>query len=885
MSGQSVEIWPDQLHQQTSPRAKILGKQKRIVVGSSTSPDTAPSSNGGDGLTASHHHPRHRSPVKYGGNAYASPESPLSKMELAWTATPHTLHHHPPHQPFHIPPQERLLPIGPKPNKEQYPVFNALVDRVREALSLPADDSTDKTDSSRSEQEPTPTPQPRPQDLTKKLSSEGTRSRGASPRRLARQAAQLGSPPHHHMPRRPLSTDCGSCGSGGSAGGWWEDGTRQAHAAPARAETALCYRCAECGLAVEQYSDEELGLCVIALATFVHREPAAAAAVLPALLHAVSRVVQLGNYSWQAETNTRLPGSAVFVAHQFLRCVLHQLAPNNVFLQIFLQRTPEKQRLMFFKSIAQAFVDFNELYPCGPLQLVVEHLNSKKTLPIDQITIIAGNIAMYLECLAPEALGPPSACAPLLQQLDALLRATALQLQQLDDVLPLLRAAIAILKLPAAAMHKSILEPISKIISYGIQNFVVKLSVISELSVVCVRAFSRDRDKLLVCRVLVYELVQALRTKTTVPDDNLFILIQYVLQGHGCTLLLPPQLNTGDLLTAGPSGSEAKELGSGAVDCMRPHLPDMIELLQDPHLLNKIKGSVSKSIVNRNLICLNEDTLGSIVKGGIAQYVAMELALEHGRGRQDRPAHRHMPWLTALMPGSREVCECVGRVRLVSWLVMGALCNARGSLPLHQPVPQDASCHITDHIQTIMSSYVEQSKPTAQRMNALFHAFILCQLWTLYLEELANSSTPSSEPHNTTVCILLEFWCKLVPSILQVTVQSKLLAETVNLHFLSLLESLLECNSTVLNKLLPLWMPILHSPLFNMPRHVAQRLDVCREVKPEAVRTYSSVASASTIVCSGGVTSGPAARAHRRLHRLLAKMAQLELQPHTFYLI
>lgn len=40
------------------------------------------------------------------------------------------------------------------------------------------------------------------------------------------------------------------------------------------------------------------------------------------------------------------------------------------------------------------------------------------------------------------------------------------------------------------------------------------------------------------------------------------------------------------------------------------------------------------------------------------------------------------------------------------------------------------------------------------------------------------------------------------------------LAETVNLHFLSLLESLLECNSTVLNKLLPLWAPILHSPQF-----------------------------------------------------------------------
>ncbi|XP_053615401.1 protein unc-79 homolog isoform X1 [Plodia interpunctella] len=926
MSGQSVEIWPDQLHgQQTSPRAKILGKQKRIVVGSSTSPDTGPSSSGSGQFSSwphksqEHHHVK--SPVKgvaSAGVAYASPESPLSKMEVWWPAPPQRPPH-PQHQPFHIPPTERLLPIGPKPNKEQYPVFNALVDRVREALSLP-DDSTDKTDSSKSEPEPTPTPTPtsRAPEM-KKLSSEGSRSRGTSPRRLARQAAQLGSPPapdhdhdHDHAdgPQRPNSTE-----SACEVGSWWESasrgGRRAAHAAPPGAapppDTTLCYRCAECGCAVEQCSDEELGLCVIVLATFIHREPAAAAGMLPALLQAVSRVVQLGQYSWQVDTNTRLPGSAVFVAHQFLRCVLHQLAPNNVFLQIFLQRTPEKQRLMFFKSIAQAFVDFNELYPCGPLQLVVEHLNSKKTLPIDQITVIAGNIAMYLECLAPEALGPQSACVALLQQLEALFRSTALQLPQLDDVLPLLRVATAALRIPTAAIHKSILEPISKIISYGIQNFVVKLSVISELSMACVRVFSRDRDKLLVCRVLVYELVQALRTKTTVPDDNLFILIQFVLQGHGCTLLLPPQLSAGDLLAA-PSSGEVRDLGSGAVDCMRPHLPDMLDLLQDPHLLNKIKGSVSKSIVNRNLICLNEDTLGAIVKGGIAQYVAMELALEHSRGKQDRgQACRHMPWLTSSIPGSREVCECVSRVRLISWLVMGALCNSRGQQPLQQPVPQDATCHITDHVQTIMSSYVEQSKPGPQRMNALFHAFILCQLWTLYLEEIASGSTPSSEPHNTTVCILLDFWCKLVPSILQVTVQSKILAETVNLHFLSLLESLLECNSTVLNKLLPLWIPILHSPLFNMPRHVQQRLDECREVKPEAVRNYGLAAgpggaappagpggaappaglggAAPPAGPAAGVTSGTAARAHRRLHRLLAKMAQLELQPHTFYFI
>ncbi|KAI8437840.1 hypothetical protein MSG28_012058 [Choristoneura fumiferana] len=308
MSGQSVEIWPDQLHgPQTSPRAKILGKQKRIIVGSSTSPDTAPSSNG-DGQFAAWPppHPQRKSPVRAAGCAYASPESPLSKMEVAWAA-PAPRAAVPAHAPFNIPPQERLLPIGPKPNKDQYPVFNALVDRVREALTLP-DDSTDKTDSSKSEYEPTPAPSPRPQELSKKLSSEGpTRSRGASPRRLARQAAQLGSPPTPPPAALANAAPAESASESG-AGGWWEEetraGRRAAHAGTApRPDTTLCYR----------YGRRDAFCC---------------------------RVVQLGNYAWQTETNTRLPGSAVFVAHQFLRCVLHQLAPNNVFLQIFLLRSP-----------------------------------------------------------------------------------------------------------------------------------------------------------------------------------------------------------------------------------------------------------------------------------------------------------------------------------------------------------------------------------------------------------------------------------------------------------------------------------------------------------------------------------------------------------------
>lgn len=75
-----------------------------------------------------------------------------------------------------------------------------------------------------------------------------------------------------------------------------------------------------------------------------------------------------------------------------------------------------------------------------------------------------------------------------------------------------------------------------------------------------------------------------------------------------------------------------------------------------------------------------------------------------------------------------------------------------------------------------MSSYVEQGKTNSGRMSALFHAFLLCQLWTQYLEQIAAAHIPSSEAHNTAVCLLLDMWCKVVPSVLQLTLHSKVVS-------------------------------------------------------------------------------------------------------------
>lgn len=140
-------------------------------------------------------------------------------------------------------------------------------------------------------------------------------------------------------------------------------------------------------------------------------------------------------------------------------------------------------------------------------------------------------------------------------------------------------------------------------------------------------------------------------------------------------------------------------------------------------------------------------------------------------------------------------------MRLLSWLLLGSLThlaltqrrNERHAIPIppqqvpptvppaavhyqhhHQqpsgmasfamPVSQESSCHIADHIQVIFAGFAEQSKTSVLHMSSLFHAFTLCQLWTVYLEHVARSS---SNAEGNTMGVLFEFWAKVTPCILQ----------------------------------------------------------------------------------------------------------------------
>lgn len=372
-------------------------------------------------------------------DTYGSPESPLSKMDVLMInssfeqdsenassdiTSPRSMSQ------LEFPMPERLLPIG----IQEKGIFG-LVERVRQALGVPEleesfKNSIDEQDSSlKFDKQDSLGDELISSSLLPK--NDDTPSRCASPRRLIKQVALESPPPgpienddfcfrlldnerkakfrdhakagRDRARRGHASATCHIIGQPRRTELW--SGSHSQPNLDAAAQQA-CHadfnlkqstfrvgddcifdRCSECGTIKEEYSDEELGLCIITLGTFIHREPALAAPLLPEILGIVTKAASNSMYPWQSETNMHLPGGAISVAHQFLRCVLHQLAPNGIFVQIFQTHINESTRTQFFKSVSQALVDFNELNPIAPLQLLLE-VKRKKNILISIICII-----------------------------------------------------------------------------------------------------------------------------------------------------------------------------------------------------------------------------------------------------------------------------------------------------------------------------------------------------------------------------------------------------------------------------------------------------------------------------------------------------------------
>lgn len=139
--------------------------------------------------------------------------------------------------------------------------------------------------------------------------------------------------------------------------------------------------------------------------------------------------------------------------------------------------------------------------------------------------------------------------------------------------------------------------------------------------------------------------------------------------------------------------------------------------------------------------------------------------------------------LTVFPYSPKEFLDCVAHIRILSWILLGslqhsALLQHNSRFSLSQPIPLEANGHIAEHIQVILAGFAEQSKTSVIHMSSLFHAFILCQLWTMYCENLSAQNPPGSEQYHQCTLTLSDFWAKITPGILQLVCHSKVVSNT-----------------------------------------------------------------------------------------------------------
>ncbi|XP_041828029.1 protein unc-79 homolog isoform X4 [Melanotaenia boesemani] len=620
--------------------------------------------------------------------------------------------------------------------------------------------------------------------------------------------------------------------------------------------TTMSDRCRDCAAVLEEYDEETLGLAVVVLSMFIHLSPDLAAPMLLDIMQSVGRLASSGNFTGQAESML-IPGNVAGVAKQFLRCMFHQLAPNGILPQLFQSNIKDGS---FLRTLASSLIDFNELSSVAALNMLLEGLNNKKSLPAGGTMLhCLDNIATFMEALPMDS--PSNLWTTICNQFQTFLT-------KLPSVLPLkcpmdssLRIIICLLKIPTTNATRSLLEPFSKLLSFVIQYGTFSLCYLVELCGLCYKAFNKERDKFYMSRIVVLELLQALKFKSPVPDTNLLLLVQFVCADIG-TRLAESTIIQKHMISTLPGCTTA------AMECMRQYISELLDFIADMHTLTKLKSHMKACCQP-----LHEDTFGGNLKVGLAQVAAMEIS--KGNHRDNKAVVRYLPWLyhppSTMQQGPKEFIECVSHIRQLSWLLLGSLTHCA----LHQgstscmPIPLDAGSHIADHLIVILIGFPEQSKTSVLHMCSLFHAFMFAQLWTIYCEQAA--AAPSLQNQNQTefsssaILTGLEFWSRVTPSILQLMAHNKVMVEMVCLHVISLMEALQECNSTIFVKLIPMWLPMIQSNL----KHLSAGLQLRLQAIQNRVNHQ----------CLQGQMSGAPPFALRKwLQCTQFKMAQVEIQ-------
>uniref|UniRef100_A0A914HRQ7 Uncharacterized protein n=1 Tax=Globodera rostochiensis TaxID=31243 RepID=A0A914HRQ7_GLORO len=623
--------------------------------------------------------------------------------------------------------------------------------------------------------------------------------------------------------------------------------------------------CGHCGARIEHFDEETLSLCCVALCTFLQRTTALAAPLLPRTLRCVTRFIDSPLFPWQ-ETNVFVPGNSCSAAKQLIRVILHQLSSSGIALQLFNMPIPANELNQFWNRIANALTDFAELNPVAFAHILLEDLN--EAWPV-RATRILHNLAIYTQFVPSEALANWVAVVGQLEGLFRRMQTQLItdspgqtsnsngQLQQnmRSEVSASVLVMSRVMRVQNFASIKGavqLVESFAKWLVEMLHRCPVELRDLLLVCSACNRGMIRERDKQIVTRAVVGELVAALKFKCELVEPNHLSIVRLVLQDFGEPL--------GDDWAAtqcgqAPEGTEAnglsedvrgrrgtmawEQLGtggdqfnSGAAEAIRPHVPELLEFIADMHVLAKLKKQTLSS----------SDRVGGDLKAGLAELIALEMS--RPSVRDSRTVMRFIPWLYSppslaqALPGA--FAESVANVRVLSWILLGAL-HARGGVVVvgglaggtNQclPVPVACSGQMADYIHFVLAGFADQSKQSVVHMSALFHAFHLCQLWTIYCEQTA-ATCRSEETLQRTMQQILDFWARVTPAILQLLCHSKVLADMVNLHFVNTLQALQQVNSAVLCQLYPMWEPVLTAHHAHIPRQLRLKLDAVEAQLP-----------------------------------------------------
>lgn len=216
-----------------------------------------------------------------------------------------------------------------------------------------------------------------------------------------------------------------------------------------------------------------------------------------------------------------------------------------------------------------------------------QNLNERKHLPhISEMMHMLGNVATYLECISLET---PSQqpWGLFLPQLETFLRKLLLILPVAGvlNLTPLMRIMLSTLKLPIINTYKTIVDPFSKALSHIIQQSPLLYEQLLELCNLCCRNFVRERDRYLLTRTVVCELIQTIKFRTVIPDENLLMLVQFILQDASGTLT--PSVIVENLKMN--NSLEIENYNTNASECVRQNVMDLLEFVTDVHTLSRVK--------------------------------------------------------------------------------------------------------------------------------------------------------------------------------------------------------------------------------------------------------------------------------------------------------